>query len=116
MTKAELSKWMERTFSECQKLREAGQKEYAHDDENGFANFERAAEYLQLDRERILMVFLLKHIDGIASYVNGHTSQREDIRGRIGDAITYLCILRGMIEENEKCSEALILKGEDLDD
>lgn len=101
MTKAELGKWMQRTFEECQKLREQGQAEYARKDENCFANFERTAEYLKLDRERILMVFLMKHMDGIAAYVNGHVSQRENIRGRIGDAITYLCLLRGMIEQKE---------------
>ena len=47
------------------------------------------------------MVYLLKHIDGISSFVNGHKSQREDIRGRITDAIVYLCLLWGMIEETE---------------
>ena len=47
------------------------------------------------------MVYLLKHIDGISSYVNGHKSQREDVRGRITDSIVYLCLLWGMIEERE---------------
>ena len=41
----------------------------------------------------------MKHIDGIIAYINGHESQRESITGRINDAIVYLCILRGMVEE-----------------
>jgi len=47
------------------------------------------------------MVFLLKHFDGITSYVDGHKSQREDVRGRIKDAIVYLMLLWGMIEEKD---------------
>jgi hypothetical protein len=48
------------------------------------------------------MVYLLKHIDGISSFVNGHESQREDVRGRITDAIVYLCLLWGMVESKKK--------------
>ena len=44
------------------------------------------------------MVYLLKHIDGIMAHINGHKSQREDVRGRITDAIVYLLLLRGMID------------------
>ena len=101
MTRADLQKWMEQTFTECMKLREQGQAEYARRDENAFGNFERTAEYLNLTREQILMTFLMKHMDGICAYINGHRSQREDVRGRINDAITYLCLLRGMVEEQD---------------
>jgi len=84
-------------------MREAGQKEYARKTSNAFANFERVAEHIESSREKVLMVYLLKHIDGISSYVNGHKSQREDVRGRITDSIVYLCLLWGMVEaaENE---------------
>ena len=47
------------------------------------------------------MTYLLKHIDGISAFVNGYTSQREDVRGRITDVIVYLCLLWGMIEDKE---------------
>jgi len=47
------------------------------------------------------MVYLLKHIDGIMAYINGHKSQREGVDGRITDAIVYLLLLRGMVEDNE---------------
>jgi len=82
-------------------VRAAGQKEYARQENNAFANFERVADYINSDREKVLMVYLLKHIDGIASFVNGHQSQREDVRGRITDAIVYLCLLWGMIEDDK---------------
>ena len=81
-------------------MREAGQKEYARKSDNAFANFERVGKNLELSREDVLLVYLLKHIDGICSFVKGHKSQREDVRGRITDAIVYLCLLWGMIEND----------------
>jgi len=58
-------------------------------------------EYVDTSREKVLMTYLLKHIDGITSFVSGHRSQREDVRGRITDAIVYLCLLWGMIDDTE---------------
>ena len=85
-------------------MREAGQKEYARKQNNAFANFERVANHIDSSKEKVLMVYLLKHIDGISSFVNGHKSQREDVRGRITDAIVYLCLLWGMIDAEDSKS------------
>ena len=82
-------------------VREDGQKEYAHDENNCFANFERTAAEFGLTREVVLMVFLKKHMDGIVAHVKGHTSQREDIRERIKDARMYLGLMWGMVEDEE---------------
>ena len=78
-----------------------GQKEYARDEDNVFANFERIANQTSLDSKMVLWIYLMKHIDGIASHIKGHKSQRENVRGRLTDAIVYLCILWGMIEEGK---------------
>ncbi len=83
------------------RVRDAGQKEYAHGRDNVFANFERGANALEISREKVLMTYLLKHIDGISAYVKGHKSQREDVRGRLTDAIVYLTLLWGMIAEED---------------
>ena len=82
------------------KTRKSGQNEYAHDTENVFANFERIGAALNISREKVLMIYLLKHVDGIKAYVNGYKSQREDVRGRITDIIVYLMLLWGMAEED----------------
>ena len=81
--------------------RDAGQKEYAHDSDNVFANFERVAASLDITREKVLMTYLLKHMDGISAYTKGHKSQREDVTGRITDAIVYLMLLWAMSEEEQ---------------
>ena len=87
MTQSHMRKFMDNIWSTVINMRDEGQKEYAHTDKNVFANFERTGKLLGVEREKILMTFLLKHIDGIAAYANGHKSQREDITGRITDAI-----------------------------
>lgn len=103
MQKGEMAVVMAETFKRLQALREAGQQEYAHADENAFANFDRVAEQLKMDRKKVLWTYLFKHLDGIVSYINGHKSQRESVHGRIDDAHVYLELLRGMIiEEGEK--------------
>ena len=80
--------------------RNDGQLEYAAED-NVFADFEDTAELTGTSREKVLLTFLNKHIRGIAAYVKGHKSQREDVRGRITDAIVYLCLLWGMVVSDE---------------
>ena len=92
---------MDKIWSEIISTRNEGQKEYAQDKDNVFANFERISEQLKIDRQHVLWVYLAKHIDGIASFINGHHSQREDVRGRITDVIVYLCLLWGMIDQDE---------------
>jgi hypothetical protein len=99
MSKKEMEKLIQKIFLQIQKTREAGQKEYAQDKDNAFANFERIGKNLGIKREEVLMVYLLKHIDGISSYIKGYKSQREDVRGRITDAIVYLCLFWGMVED-----------------
>lgn len=84
-------------FPRLRELRAAGQKEYAHS-ESAFDNFERLGKQLDLLPMKILWVYLSKHLDGIQSYLKGHVSQREDVAGRIEDAIVYLILLRAWRE------------------
>ena len=102
MHRQEMKILMDQIFKTIQKTREEGQKEYAREQNNAFANFERIADSLNISKEEVLLVYLLKHIDGICSYVKGHRSQREDVRGRITDVIVYFCLLWGKIDKNEE--------------
>ena len=98
MKKSEFDNLFKLIIHEVKKTRDSGQKEYAHTEDNVFANFERVATSLDISKEQALMVYLSKHIDGINAWVKGYKSQREDVRGRIKDAIVYLCLLWGMAE------------------
>jgi|WetSurMetagenome_2_1015567.scaffolds.fasta_scaffold120775_2 hypothetical protein len=98
---ADVADVMDKVFHECHSLRQAGQKEYANSEANALSNFENLSKDIGVSRETVLFIFMKKHIDGIASYIKGHKSQREDVRGRINDSIVYLCLLRAMVEDNE---------------
>ena len=102
MTQTKMKNLIQKIFLKIQETRKAGQKEYARKESNAFANFERIGNNLEFSREDILLVYLLKHIDGICSFVKGHKSQRENIRGRITDSIVYLCLLWGMIDDTDE--------------
>ena len=97
MKKIHFDALFDHIISEVKSTRDEGQKEYARTEDNIFANFERVADCLKIEREKVLMVYLLKHIDGISSYIDGHKSQREDVTGRVKDAIVYLLLLWAMV-------------------
>jgi len=101
MTHKEMQTLMNAIIKEVTLIRNEGQKEYAHDKEDVFANFNRVANLLEEDRKKVLMTYMLKHVDGIAAYVKGHKSQRENVTGRITDCMVYLMLLWGMIEEED---------------
>ena len=92
---------MNKIFHTSRDMHIKGQKEYAMSEDNVFANFERIGEQTGFDKKMVLWIYLMKHIDGIASYLKGHKSQREDVTGSLTDAIVYLCILWGMIEDEK---------------
>ena len=101
MTTQEMNNLTQHILDEVRSMRNAGQKEYAHNKDNVFANFDRVGNLLEVDRKKVLMTYMLKHIDGIAAYVKGHKSQREDVTGRITDCVVYLMLLWAMIEEED---------------
>jgi hypothetical protein len=100
-SRADVAKLMDEIFVQCQATRNAGQKEYAHDEGNALANFERTGQDLSIPREKVWWIFAKKHWDGVLAWINGHRSQREDVRGRIKDLIVYLVLLWAMVDDSE---------------
>ena len=70
--------------------------------EDRFSNFNKLGKELQFPPEKIVWIYLKKHLDGILSYINGEYTGSEPIIGRIHDARNYLALLAGMIKEKEK--------------
>lgn len=106
-TREDVARLMDEVFKECQATRDAGQKEYAHDDENALANFERTGAELAVAREKVWYIFAKKHWDGVLAWINGHRSQREDVRGRLKDLIVYLILLWAMVNDDEERAKGL---------
>jgi hypothetical protein len=101
MTFDEFDKIAEQIVTQVRRMRETKGREYSQTADR-FDNFNRLAARLNLPRNKVLLVYLTKHLDAIESYVqNGRTCSSEPIFGRIVDAITYLMLLGGMIAEDE---------------
>jgi len=84
---------------ECLGIYTKAHKEYAHDDQQPFRNFESIADQLGMSREKVCLVYLLKHLHGITAHVDGLEAQREPIGGRFRDLHNYLFILECMLNE-----------------
>lgn len=74
--------------------------EYSRGEEDVNSNFKRAAQAVGSDQLKVVFIYLMKHIDGIANFVKTSTAPSgESIYGRIGDAINYLLILAASMKE-----------------
>lgn len=105
-SREDVARLMESVFTQCMATRESGQKEYAHAENNALSNFDTQANDLQIDRKKVWYIFADKHWRGIRSFINGHKSQREDVRGRIKDVIVYLILLWAMIDDDDATQKA----------
>ena len=101
MRRKNMQALMNEIMDKISETRDAGQKEYARNLDNVFANFERVASFVGVNREKALLTYMIKHIDGLCAYADGHKSQREDVRGRLTDIIVYCVLMWGMVEDNE---------------
>lgn len=99
MTTREFMEFFAKRYEELYKTTEAAQREYA-DPANVFDNFDRLASDLNLDRKKVLYVYMKKHLDAIRNFLNDPSRNvREPIHKRIGDVIVYLMILDAMIQD-----------------
>tara|TARA_R110002020_G_scaffold138354_1_gene308266 strand:+ start:5460 stop:5789 length:330 start_codon:yes stop_codon:yes gene_type:complete len=102
MHREEMKLLIDDIFTEVLRVRDAGQTEYARDRGNVFANFERVASFTGTSKEKALLTYMIKHVDGLCAYADGHRSQREDVRGRLTDIIVYCLLFWGMVEDNDR--------------
>jgi len=74
--------------------------EYTRGDDR-LDNFKRLAEDLGTTPEKILWVYLKKHMDAILHYIMAGHVLSEPIEERIKDARVFLGLLRGLFEERK---------------
>ena len=56
-------------------------------------NFNRIATHLNVSAKFVACVYLLKHVDSIATIVSGGADGGEPLKERVADAINYLLFL-----------------------
>ena len=101
MNREDFDKLTNEIWESIMTTRNQGQNEYARTEADVLANFKRIGNWKDETQESVLMTYMLKHVDGIMAYINGHVSQRENIRGRITDIMVYCMLLWAMVEEGE---------------
>lgn len=108
ITRNDLAELMDKMHDEESATRVSAQKEYARDESNALANFDRIGAAVHcphcgkpIGPFATLMVYLLKHVDGVLAHIGGNRTQREPVQGRIKDIRVYLALLRAMVERDE---------------
>lgn len=73
-----------------------------------FSNFKSLAEQLDMTKYQVWCVYFMKHITSIENAVKNFPNEpykygsTEKLSGRIEDAIAYLSLLNGMVEEDTR--------------
>ena len=102
MNREEFTKLMADKHEELVRINRTKGVEYAGE-EDALDNFKRHARELDLRPEQVWAVYASKHWDAIMSYVRtGTVLSDEGIEGRIDDAILYLYLLLGLVEDGKK--------------
>lgn len=105
MTFEQFDKLLAIMYEEENEIRNTKAKEYTQGDR--LDNFKRLAQELGITSKQVLWVYLKKHLDSIAFYINLDAKSAsppilsEPIEGRIKDARVYLSLLRGLIAEEK---------------
>lgn len=112
MNSTQFESLLAQTFNSMQNLSNTKGKEYAGTDDR-LSNFKRLGQALSLLPEKVLMVYLTKHLDSITTYINElekpiKIELSEPIEGRIDDAILYLALLKGLIQERNGVPEKIL--------
>lgn len=100
MDKKQFKELLDNTHKTLVNLTAGKGEEYSRDSDQ-LANFKRQAEELNATPEKILMVYLNKHLDAIKSFVKTGKVYSEPIEGRIDDAILYLILLKGIVQDDQ---------------
>ncbi len=99
MTHQEFAQHQEKLFERLRELGTTKGVEYAGDQDR-FNNFNSLAAELEMPREKVLWVYLAKHLRSIQSWLRkGFVLSNESIEGRLEGAILYLVLLHGMVAE-----------------
>jgi hypothetical protein len=86
-------------LSEIKKIRMSKGINYSGK-EDYLKNFKTIGEELNISPEKVLWIYLRKHLDAIRSYIKEeYVDDTETIESRIYDAINYLLLLLGIVLE-----------------
>lgn len=92
---------IEDLFSACRELLLVKGHDYTAGSPDRLANFKSAANVLGVSPEKILGVYLWKHLSAIFTYIDKGQLESEPIESRIVDSVNYLALLYKMVKEKK---------------
>jgi cyclopropane fatty-acyl-phospholipid synthase-like methyltransferase len=98
MTRDDFIALLQSEFEKIVQINRIKGHDYAGEDD-ALSNFKRNADRLGLTSIQVWAVYFHKHLDAIETFVREGGVASEPIEGRIQDAILYLFLLRGLIED-----------------
>ena len=97
-------------LEECKNIQIEKGREYTIDDGSGkadkFANFRIIGKIMNLNPKKVLMIYMLKHVFSIITYVLYGQEGSEGLKSRCQDLVNYTIMLWAMDHE-EKAFENL---------
>ena len=73
-------------------------------------NFKRLSGEIDISMEKVLWVYMKKHLDAVRSWIGGKVLQSESFASRIQDIRLYLALLLVMYYEEEVSKEKSIVE------
>lgn len=106
MNREEFSSFRNAHYNRIAQINDEKGHDYAGD-QDALANFKDAAEKLGVSPFQVWAVYHHKHQSAIDTFVREGKVQSEPIVGRIHDAILYLFLLLGLIEDGKPIPEVV---------
>jgi len=83
-------------------IRERKRPDYTLGSENVLRNFDTISEDLQLPPEKIVWIYMKKHLDAILSNINNpYYEASEPINTRFADTFNYILLLYAVIQRRD---------------
>jgi hypothetical protein len=113
MNQADFERVVDSTIQTIRQLLVVKGGEYAGPGEDRLANFKRGAALTGCTPLQVLLIYLSKHYDGVASYVQtdavGATRpSSEPIEGRFDDIINYCLLAKALIAEQKMVADRVV--------
>jgi len=103
MDKILYERYKRELLEEAEKIENAKWPAYTLWENDRLLNFKLSADRAGITKEQAWLIYFLKHIDAITSYMKDkEIHQAEPILSRFADAINYLKLWYALINENDE--------------
>lgn len=112
MNRTEFSEFRDKHYADIAQINDVKGHDYAGE-EDALANFKEAASEMGVSPYVVWYVYFHKHWSAIRTFLEEGSVRSEPIEGRIHDAILYLFLLLGLVNDAQPERAQAEVRGED---